>query len=126
MNQVNDNEGGTIKDESADRADANEIQNLIAGESLHIEPSDQISGIESSKALDFLEIPRVDLQPIGSTMLEGIQRRILGRDPLIDDTNQTVPTVPTISNDRSTARTARTVSPFVVSSGNSANNLNIV
>lgn len=117
---MNDNEDGTIEDESAN---ANEVQNVIAGESHDdIEPSDQIPGIESPinrnepEAPDFLENPRVDVQPIDSTMLEEIRRRILDRDPLIDDSDLTVPP---ISNDRSSARG---VSTSVVSSGNSANN----
>lgn len=120
--QVNDNEDGNTEDESAN---VNEVQSVIAGENDEIEVPDhglQIPGIESPintnepEAQDFLENPRVDVQPIESSMLEEIRRRILDRDPLIDDSDLTRPP---ISSDRSSARGVAT---SVVSSGNSANN----
>lgn len=68
------------------------------------------------EAPDFLENPRVDVQPIDSKMLEEIRRRILDREPLIDETALSRPS---ISNDRSSARGVAT---SVVAAGNSSNN----
>lgn len=113
---MNDNEDGTIEDDSAA---ANEVQNVIPGESDELETS-RLPGIESPihinepEAQDFLESPRVDVQPIDSTMLEEI-RRHYQHDQLIDDSDLSRP----ISNERSSARGVAT---SVVSSGNSANN----
>lgn len=81
-----------------------------------------IPGIESPlnanvpEAPDFLENPRVDVQPIDSTMLEEIRRRILDREPLIDETALSRPS---ITNDRSGGRGVVT---SAVAAGNSSNN----
>lgn len=109
-------------DNEEDVANANEVQNVIVGESDEIEPSAPIPGIElpisanESEAQDFLENPRVDVQPIDSTMLEEIRRRILDRDPLIDESSLSRPS---ISNDRSSGRGVAT---SVVTAENSTNN----
>lgn len=116
--QVNDNEDGNTEDESAN---VNEVQGVIAGENDEIEASDQIPGIESPintnepEAQDFLENPRVDVQTIESSMLEEIRRRILDRDPPIDDSDLTRPPITVTSSVRGVATSG-------VSSGNSANN----
>lgn len=94
---------------------------MIAGESDENELSVPLPGIESPintnepEAQDFLENPRVDVQPIDSTMLEEIRRRILDRDPLIDESALSRPSI-------STTIDARGVATSVVSAGNSASN----
>lgn len=121
MNEIED---GTIED---DNANANEVQNIIAGESDENEASAPLPGIESpintnepinpnEEAQDFLSNSRVDVQPIDSMVLDEIRRRILDRDPLIDEPALSRPS---ISNDRSSARGVAT---SVVNAGNSANN----
>lgn len=114
QNNDNDNDNETEED----GANANELQNAIAGES----DENAIVGIDSPinanepEAQDFMENPRVDVQPIDSTMLDEIrQYRILDRD-LIDEPPLSRPS---ISSDRSSVRG---VSTSVVNAANSASN----
>lgn len=111
-----DDEECTVVDAAAN---ANGNQNSIAGD--EIEPAGQIAGIESPintnepAASDFMENPRVDVQPIDTTMLEEIRRRILDRESILDDSVD----LDRSSNDRPSARGVAT---SVVASGNSSNN----
>lgn len=61
-----------------------------------------------------MEVPRVDVQPIDSSMLEEFRRRILDRESILDDTVE----LSRPPNDRSSGRGVAT---SVVASGNSAN-----
>lgn len=111
-----DDEECTVVDAAAN---ANGNQNSITGDD--IDPSEPIPGIESpintneSTAPDFMENPRVDVQPIDTTMLEEIRRRILDRESILDDSVD----LDRPSNDRPNARGVAT---SVVASGNSSNN----
>lgn len=115
--QVNDNEDGQI---DLDSANANEDQNAIAVENDEIEAADgpmeliSESNTNEPEPQDFLENPRVDVQPIDSSMLEEIRRRILDRESIIDDA---------VELSRATADQARrAVATSVVAAGNATNN----
>lgn len=114
--QVNDNEDGTIEE---DNANANEVQNAIAVENDEIEAADPIeSPINTNEPepepQDFMESPRVDVQPIDSSMLEEIRRRILDREPILDDS---------VELSRSVADQARrALAQSVVAAGTATNN----
>lgn len=118
--QINDNDNDNDNEVEDDNANANEVQNVIAGEIDEHDPSAPIVGIDSpinaneTEAQDFMDNPRVDVQPIDSTMLDEIRRRILDRD-LIDEPSLSRP----ISSDRSSVRGVAT---SVVNAANSANN----
>lgn len=94
--------------------------NVITGVSDEIDPSAPIVGLDSpintneTEAQDFLDNPRVDVQPIDSfndsTMLDEIQRDLIYEPSL---------SRPSISNDRSSVRG---VSTSVVNAANSASN----
>lgn len=95
------------------------MQNVIAGESDENDPGAQIDSpinANETEAQDFMDNPRVDVQPIDSTMLDEIRRRILDRD-LID--HEPSLSRPSISSDRSSVRGVAT---SVVNAVNSANN----
>lgn len=118
--QVNDNDNDNDNEIEDDNANVNEVQNVIAGEIDENDPTAPIVGIDSpinsneTEAQDFMDNPHVDVQPIDSTMLDQIRRRILDRD-LLEEPSLSRP----IASDRSSVRGVGT---SVVNAANSANN----
>lgn len=78
-------------DNEEDATNPNEVQNDNVGENEENEASVPLAEIElpinanESEAQDILENPRVDVQPLDTTMLDEIRRRILDCNQLIDD-----------------------------------------
>lgn len=81
-----------------------------------MESTDPILVQADPETPEFIENPRVDVQPIDSSMLEEIRRRILDRESsILDDSVE----LSRPSNDRTSARS---VAASVVGAGNSTNN----